>query len=288
MAGPRFYRRSRSSGRRKFCAKHIPRFQRADVATKLAEDLRTRQARYVRQTGERRISAMVPVANSRAKLSRHRRHFLAIRSPAAAATQRRRRRARAIGQWSRRPPCCCGSRGDQHGCAVTPTAPGLRAAGLTGLTAERQLAGLRPRWHDHRQTVSSPVPAPAPAFVAARQRHRWCRSGATGGVGSGKKSLEQDLAELEASLKEGNVVGSVAGIGDGLHRLLDCDADQPRYPSARRCVRKCSTSALMLAARASLTRRRRSDGQWHDASTKLDLRTPTKKMGDRECPRNPA
>jgi Tfp pilus assembly protein FimV len=110
---------------------------------------------------------------------------------------------------------------------------------------------------------ASPPPAPSPS----RAR---------------KKSLEDDLALLEASLKKATAAGqmpdpsadftdfstatptNLGAIGPAMRpEMLDLSFDD-----ARKGLADPSPSIL--------------DGQWHDAATKLDLARAYEEMGDRE------
>ena len=146
---------------------------------------------------------------------------------------------------------CCHSSGGQHGCARYPDSSGLACRGMTVVKPLRAGAssGLRARWHDHRQAVQfARKTAPAPRFVAAPAAGELPAVAQPVALGSGKSRWKRILPS-SIIVEEGNVVRSAPESAMDFTGLLDCDADQPRVGRPVDASRKCSTSALMLAAR---------------------------------------
>lgn len=119
--------------------------------------------------------------------------------------------------------------------------------------------------------AAAPVPAPAPVAVAA----------APAGGGS-RKSLEEDLAELEASLKKATNAGQLS---EGGMDFTDFSTATPtNLGTVGPSMRPEMLDLSFDAGRQGFVDPTPSilDGQWHDASTKLDLARAYEEMGDRE------
>ena len=101
-------------------------------------------------------------------------------------------------------------------------------------------------------------------------------------LGSGKKSLEQDLAELEASLKKATSSGQLP---ESAMDFTDFSTATPtNLGTVGPSMRPEMLDLSFDAGRGGFVDPTPSilDGQWHDASTKLDLARAYEEMGDRE------
>jgi len=168
----------------------------------------------------------------------------------------------------------------------TPTAPGLRAAGADLAAASPSASSLD--FVLDGMTIakpsSSPAPAAAPAFVAATPAAPVTGEVAAQPVapGGGKKSLEQDLAELEASLKKATSSGQLP---ESAMDFTDFSTATPtNLGTVGPSMRPEMLDLSFDAGRQGFVDPTPSilDGQWHDASTKLDLARAYEEMGDRE------
>ena len=262
---------------------------RADVATKLAEICAAQGKRDAFDKLANDITAMDSSGEYRAKLadiaSTHfPGHPLAGGGSSAAAPVSARPPHPRPRQWSLRPRRCCHSHGGQHGCARYTDGSGLAcrrpdlASAPSASSLDFVLDGMT-----IAKPSSSPAPAPAPRLLphlaAAPVVPEVAQPVA---LGSGKKSLEQDLAELEASLKKATSSGQLPGIGDGLHRLST--ATPTNLGTVGPSMRPEMLDLSFDAGRRGFVDPTPSilDGQWHDASTKLDLARAYEEMGDRE------
>ena len=166
----------------------------------------------------------------------------------------------------------------------TPTAPGLRAAGpdLASAPSASSLDFVLDGMTIAKPS-SSPAPAPAPAFVAAPAAAPVVPEVAQPvALGSGKKSLEQDLAELEASLKKATSSGQLP---ESAMDFTDFSTATPtNLGTVGPSMRPEMLDLSFDAGRQGFVDPTPSilDGQWHDASTKLDLARAYEEMGDRE------
>ena len=97
-----------------------------------------------------------------------------------------------------------------------------------------------------------------------------------------RKSLEQDLAELEASLKKATSTGQMP---EGGMDFTDFSTATPtNLGTVGPSMRPEMLDLSFDAGRQGFVDPTPSilDGQWHDASTKLDLARAYEEMGDRE------
>ncbi len=123
--------------------------------------------------------------------------------------------------------------------------------------------------------VAAPVPAPAPVAPPAV-----AVAAPTGG--GNRKSLEEDLAELEASLKKATNAGQLS---EGGMDFTDFSTATPtNLGTVGPSMRPEMLDLSFDAGRQGFVDPTPSilDGQWHDASTKLDLARAYEEMGDRE------
>ena len=99
---------------------------------------------------------------------------------------------------------------------------------------------------------------------------------------SGRKSLEDDLAELEASLKKATSAGQVSD--SGMDFTDFSTATPTNLGTVGPSMRPEMLDLSFDAGRQGFVDPTPSilDGQWHDASTKLDLARAYEEMGDRE------
>ena len=99
---------------------------------------------------------------------------------------------------------------------------------------------------------------------------------------SGRKSLEDDLAELEASLKKATTAGQVSE--SGMDFTDFSTATPTNLGTVGPSMRPEMLDLSFDAGRQGFVDPTPSilDGQWHDASTKLDLARAYEEMGDRE------
>ena len=128
---------------------------------------------------------------------------------------------------------------------------------------------------------SSPSPAPTPAPAAAATVAAVVAPSSPA-VSSGRKSLEDDLAELEASLKKATTSGQMP---EGGMDFTDFSTATPtNLGTVGPSMRPEMLDLSFDAGRQGFVDPTPSilDGQWHDASTKLDLARAYEEMGDRE------
>jgi len=100
--------------------------------------------------------------------------------------------------------------------------------------------------------------------------------------GANRKSLEEDLAELEASLKKATNAGQLS---EGGMDFTDFSTATPtNLGTVGPSMRPEMLDLSFDAGRQGFVDPTPSilDGQWHDASTKLDLARAYEEMGDRE------
>ena len=165
----------------------------------------------------------------------------------------------------------------------TPTAPG-RAAPPVALTASGPSSGSLDFVLDgmtiakpSAPTASSVVP-PASLFAAAPA----VVGSSLPASPSGRKSLEDDLAELEASLKKATTSGQISE--SGMDFTDFSTATPTNLGTVGPSMRPEMLDLSFDAGRQGFVDPTPSilDGQWHDASTKLDLARAYEEMGDRE------
>ena len=126
---------------------------------------------------------------------------------------------------------------------------------------------------------SSPAPAPALAPMVASVAAPVVSSMPSS---PNRKSLEQDLAELEASLKKATSTGQMP---EGGMDFTDFSTATPtNLGTVGPSMRPEMLDLSFDAGRPGFVDPTPSilDGQWHDASTKLDLARAYEEMGDRE------
>ena len=124
---------------------------------------------------------------------------------------------------------------------------------------------------------SSPPPPSAPVFVPVAEPVVSSMS-----ASPNRKSLEQDLAELEASLKKATSTGQMP---EGGMDFTDFSTATPtNLGTVGPSMRPEMLDLSFDAGRQGFVDPTPSilDGQWHDASTKLDLARAYEEMGDRE------
>lgn len=162
----------------------------------------------------------------------------------------------------------------------TPTAPGLRPGSLDVASAPPSASSLD--FVLDGMTIakpsSTPVPAPVPVAVVPVAPPVVAGDLAVGG----KKSLEQDLAELEASLKKATSAGQLP---ESAMDFTDFSTATPtNLGTVGPSMRPEMLDLSFDAGRGGFVDPTPSilDGQWHDASTKLDLARAYEEMGDRE------
>ena len=99
---------------------------------------------------------------------------------------------------------------------------------------------------------------------------------------TGRKSLEDDLAELEASLKKATTAGQLSE--SGMDFTDFSTATPTNLGTVGPSMRPEMLDLSFDAGRPGFVDPTPSilDGQWHDASTKLDLARAYEEMGDRE------
>lgn len=126
----------------------------------------------------------------------------------------------------------------------------------------------------------APVVAPAPAPVIAAPAPQAASPAVKSSLG--RKSLEDDLADLEASLKKATSAGQLS---DPSMDFTDFSTATPtNLGSVGPSMRPEMLDLSFDSARQGFVDPTPSilDGQWHDASTKLDLARAYEEMGDRE------
>ena len=147
--------------------------------------------------------------------------------------------------------------GGQHGCARYTDGSGLAcrrpdlASAPSASSLDFVLDGMT-----IAKPSSSPRTGAGPAFVAAPAAAVVPEVAQPVALGSGKKSLEQDLAELEASLKRQR-----RRVSSRNRRWTSPASRLRRRPTSVRSARRSSGNARLsfdAGRRASLTRRRRS------------------------------
>ena len=129
-----------------------------------------------------------------------------------------------------------------------------------------------------------PAPSPLPAIMVPIAAPTPVASPAATAVSSApnRKSLEQDLAELEASLKKATSTGQMP---EGGMDFTDFSTATPtNLGTVGPSMRPEMLDLSFDAGRPGFVDPTPSilDGQWHDASTKLDLARAYEEMGDRE------
>lgn len=129
-------------------------------------------------------------------------------------------------------------------------------------------------------TIAAPTKPPvAPPVVAALATPV---AAATSQPPANRKSLEDDLAELEASLKKATTAGQVSE--SGMDFTDFSTATPTNLGTVGPSMRPEMLDLSFDAGRQGFVDPTPSilDGQWHDASTKLDLARAYEEMGDRE------
>ena len=169
----------------------------------------------------------------------------------------------------------------------TPTATGASAAAAAALpkaptsSLDFVLDGMTIAKPDSPPPPpASPPPTPATPMVVPVAVAATVATTATGA--SNKKSLEQDLAELEASLKKATSTGQMP---EGGMDFTDFSTATPtNLGTVGPSMRPEMLDLSFDAGRQGFVDPTPSilDGQWHDASTKLDLARAYEEMGDRE------
>ena len=169
----------------------------------------------------------------------------------------------------------------------TPTATGASAAAAAALpkaptsSLDFVLDGMTIAKPDSPPPPpASPPPTPATPMVVPVAVAATVATAATGA--SNKKSLEQDLAELEASLKKATSTGQMP---EGGMDFTDFSTATPtNLGTVGPSMRPEMLDLSFDAGRQGFVDPTPSilDGQWHDASTKLDLARAYEEMGDRE------
>ncbi len=161
----------------------------------------------------------------------------------------------------------------------TPTATGASAAAAESLAKVPVSSSLD--FVLDGMTIAkpsgSPPPAPAPIMMAVAEPVVSSMSGSPN-----RKSLEQDLAELEASLKKATSTGQMP---EGGMDFTDFSTATPtNLGTVGPSMRPEMLDLSFDAGRQGFVDPTPSilDGQWHDASTKLDLARAYEEMGDRE------
>ena len=165
----------------------------------------------------------------------------------------------------------------------TPTAPGHSSTPIAETPVSPSSASLD--FVLDGMTIGKPsTPTPPPAAAAASQ----FVSAPEGVVSSmptspgGRKSLEDDLAELEASLKKATTAGQLSE--SGMDFTDFSTATPTNLGTVGPSMRPEMLDLSFDAGRPGFVDPTPSilDGQWHDASTKLDLARAYEEMGDRE------
>lgn len=123
---------------------------------------------------------------------------------------------------------------------------------------------------------AAPVPVAAPAFAAP------AAAPTPAAAAGGRKSLEEDLADLEASLKKATTAGQLPE--SGMDFTDFSTATPTNLGTVGPSMRPEMLDLSFDAGRQGFVDPTPSilDGQWHDASTKLDLARAYEEMGDRE------
>ena len=165
----------------------------------------------------------------------------------------------------------------------TPTAPGHSSTPMAE-TPVSPSSGSLDFVLDGMTIIKPSTPTPPPATAAASQ----FVSAPAGVVSSmptspgGRKSLEDDLAELEASLKKATTAGQLSE--SGMDFTDFSTATPTNLGTVGPSMRPEMLDLSFDAGRPGFVDPTPSilDGQWHDASTKLDLARAYEEMGDRE------
>ena len=131
-------------------------------------------------------------------------------------------------------------------------------------------------------TAIKPSTPPTPPAAPSVAVFEMLPPTATSSLPNSRKSLEDDLAELEASLKKATKSGQVTESGLDFNDFLTATPTNPGTvgPSMRPEMLDLNFDA----GRQDFVNPTPSilDGQWHDASTKLDLARAYEEMGDHE------
>ena len=164
----------------------------------------------------------------------------------------------------------------EHITTVPPTSASNGALDfvLDGMTIAKPTPAPEPA------VMPEPVAAPAPAPLAPRASAIPAFSSAPSSAS--KKSLEQDLAELEESLKKATASGKLP---ESNMDFTDFSTATPtNLGTVGPSMRPEMLDLSFDAGRQGFVDPTPSilDGQWHDASTKLDLARAYEEMGDRE------
>ena len=165
----------------------------------------------------------------------------------------------------------------------TPTAPG-RASTPAAVTPPGPSSGSLDFVLDG-MTIAAPSTPSAPPASPSAVLFATPPSTATSSMpstASGRKSLEDDLAELEASLKKATTAGQVSE--SGMDFTDFSTATPTNLGTVGPSMRPEMLDLSFDAGRQGFVDPTPSilDGQWHDASTKLDLARAYEEMGDRE------
>ena len=179
----------------------------------------------------------------------------------------------------------------------TATGPGMRGAGTMPISAaplsvppvessslDFVLDGMTIA-KPSSSPPTPPAPAPVQPLVAASALVAPVAAAAVSApapAGSNRKSLEEDLAELEASLKKATNAGQLS---EGSMDFTDFSTATPtNLGTVGPSMRPEMLDLSFDAGRQGFVDPTPSilDGQWHDASTKLDLARAYEEMGDRE------
>lgn len=157
----------------------------------------------------------------------------------------------------------------------TPTATGIE--GVTAAPAPSSSLDFVLDGMTIAKPSSPPPPPPAAAFAPSEEPVVSSMSGSPS-----SKSLEQDLADLEASLKRATSTGQMP---EGGMDFTDFSTATPtNLGTVGPSMRPEMLDLSFDAGRQGFVDPTPSilDGQWHDASTKLDLARAYEEMGDRE------
>ena len=165
----------------------------------------------------------------------------------------------------------------------TPTAPG-RASPPAAAAPPGPSSGSLDFVLDG-MTIAAPSTPSAPPIAPSAALFATPPSTATSSMpstASGRKSLEDDLAELEASLKKATTAGQVSE--SGMDFTDFSTATPTNLGTVGPSMRPEMLDLSFDAGRQGFVDPTPSilDGQWHDASTKLDLARAYEEMGDRE------
>ena len=164
----------------------------------------------------------------------------------------------------------------------TPTAPGRT---LSPVTAPPSPSSGSLDFVLDGMTIAKPSTPSAPPGAPSAALFTTPPTTATSSMPStpsGRKSLEDDLAELEASLKKATSAGQVSESGMDFNDFST--ATPTNLGTVGPSMRPEMLDLSFDAGRQGFVDPTPSilDGQWHDASTKLDLARAYEEMGDRE------